>query len=203
MTSQPATALPSSTTLLSSLYGLSVTTRCQCGNRWECIRCRRYWIGRRYRSAMPWLRGAISTDGLVWFAMLTIPTAGDWQAESVELFRRWAKFGKQRSQQRYRGTQRSLGSIRRGIGALHLVGRAGRFQPHLHGVIVSDPSIDSRSIIDAWTRFGRGFADVQPARSLGAVVRYAIAGPLPKDPSDRKQISGMLHGVRVVRRIGK
>ena len=188
---------------LSSLYVSQSLHRCNCGDRWECRACRHAWVSKRSRTSEQWLRGSIGTDGLVWFAMFTLKTTGDWQAESAELFGRWAKLGKQRSQQRFRGIPHGLGSIRRGIGALHLIGRAGRFQPHLHGVIVSDPSIDSRSIIDAWQRLEQGFVDIQPARLLGAVVRYAIDGPLPNDPRDRKEISGMLHGVRMVRRLGK
>ena len=186
-----------------SLYVSQSLHLCNCGDRWECETCRRSWIAKRSRSSERWLSDAMTADGVAWFALMNLQTKGDWLAESAELFGRWAKLGKQRSQQRFRGIPHGLGSIRRGIGALHLVGRAGRFQPHLHGVIVSDPSIDSRSIIDSWTRMGQGFADVQPAQSLGAVVRYAIAGPLPNATSDRKEIAALLHGVRIVRRIGK
>ena len=202
MTRQPTTDLPSAATQ-SSLYVSQSLHLCNCGDRFECETCRQSWIAKRSRTSERWLSNAIAVDGVAWFAMLTIPTLGEWVTESSELFRRWTKLGKQRSQQRFRGIPRGLGSIRRGIGVLHLVGRAGRFQPHLHGVIVSDPSIDSRSIIDAWQRFGQGFVDVQLARSLGAVVRYAIAGPLPHELADRKEVGAMLHGVKIVRRIGR
>ena len=203
MTRQPASALPSSTTL-SSLYGRSVTTSlCKCGRRWECMECRRYWVDRLKRSNGPWLRDAMGNDGLAWFVTLTIPTKREWFSELPQLFDRWSKLGKQRSQQRFRGTQNGLGSIRRGIAALHLVNKAGLYQPHLHGVVVSNPTMDTQSLIDAWNRMGPGFVEIELARKKAAVEGYSIAGPLPSDESERKAIASLLKGIKVIRRIGK
>lgn len=203
MTRQPTSALPSSTTL-SSLYGRSVTTSlCQCGRRWECMECRSYWVKRRKESSGKWLTDAMGNDGLAWFVTLTIPTAGEWVSESAELFDRWSKLGKQRSQQRFRGTQHGLGSIRRGLGALHLVNRRGHYQPHLHGLLVSDSTCISEAVANAWNRMGPGYVEIELARKKAAVEGYSIAGPLPSEASERKAIASMLKGIRVIRRIGR
>jgi len=201
---QPLPALPLQSSIPSSQYRLIVTTsqRCNCERRWECDECREYWIRRRQRSNERWLADAIGSDGETWFGMFTIKTNGDWQAEVNELFSRWSRLGKLRSQLRYRANQNGLGAIRRGIGVIHLVGSNGHYQPHLHAVLVSDPSLDIRPITNAWQSVG-GYADMQSARSLGAVVRYSIAGPLPDAVEDRKEVATLLRGVRIVRRLGR
>lgn len=199
--------LPSGATIwdadaLSSLY-VSAPARCNCGARWRCDQCRRSWIGRRYRSAYSWLLQSVDAGGVAWFAMLTIPTAGEWQRETNELWRRWRALGQQRTRERRNHSETGLVRIRRGIGALHLVNRAGAWQPHLHAVIAVDLQGDGTAIEDAWEALGDGFADVSPAASLEAVVRYSIAGELPACIADRETLERMMRGVRVVRRIGR
>lgn len=200
----PETGLNCDSRPLSSQYGRSVTTSlCQCGRRYECYECREYWVRRRCRSSEAWLRDAIGDDGKVWFVLSTLPVSGDWPTETTELFRRWSLLGKRRSQQRFRASQQGLGSIRRGIASLHLVGSRGRYQPHLHAVIVADPTMGTQALIEAWQTMGQGYVDAQRADSLGAVVRYAVAGPLPSDPIERASLGETLRGVRVIRRVGR
>ena len=89
------------------------------------------------------------------------------------------------------------------MAALHLVNRVGRWQPHLHAVVVQDAESDATAIVVAWQALGDGFADLEPAASLGAVVRYSIAGELPDGDDDRAALARMMRGQRMIRRIGK
>lgn len=189
--------------LPSSLYVTHSLPRCNCGDRWQCDQCRRAWIGRRYRASKKWLRERINLDGEIWFALLTIPTGKEWLGETAELFERWSKLGKARSQQRFRKQRGQLGAIRRGIAVLHLLRRDGNYHPHLHAVIVSNANMDFQSVIDAWQAMGQGFADLQKADSLEATIRYSIADDVPNDPLERQSLASLLKGVRMVRRIGK
>ena len=142
-------------------------------------------------------------DGVVWFAVLRIPTGKEWLAESSELFERWGKLGKARSQQRFRKQKGQLGAIRRGIAVLHLSLQDGNHHPHLHAVIVADADMDSHTVIDAWKAMGQGTCELQVANSLEATIRYSIADVLPNDPLERQSLARLLKGVRMVRRIGK
>jgi|GEM_PF-3358521 len=205
MTRQPIPALPRPSLCPTRQYGTSVTTpqRCQCSLRWECEECREYWVRRRQRTCYRWLEDALREDGQAWFAHLTIPAKGDWTAETNELFLRWSKLGKARSQQRFRAKQDGLACIRRGIGCLHLVNESKAWQPHLHAVLVTDRTTEDQSLVNNWQAMGVGYAEVELARSLGAVVRYSIAGPLPSDCEKRRMLSEALKGVRMIRRIGR
>lgn len=180
------------------------SARCQCGRRWQCAECRRYWVSRRARTSSAWLQQSVDDGGVAWSALLTIPTAGEWPGETSELWRRWRAMGQQRTRElRRKNGKTGLVGIRCGIAALHVVNRVRQWQPHLHAVIVQDPQSDVKAIIDAWQVLGLGFADVTRAKSLGACVRYAIAGGLPTSEKDRAALALMLAGQRVVRRIGK
>lgn len=176
---------------------------CNCGQRWLCAECRETWVRRRQRTTMKWLRHSASASTCNWFSTLTIPTEGSWLSETGELWKRWKRIGRLRSLHRQRAVPGELAAIRRGIASLHLVNRDLSWQPHIHAVFVADADFQERAIVDCWHAQGRGYAEIEHARSFGAVVRYSIAGQLPQPLDDCLAISRMLRGVRIVRRIGR
>ena len=116
----------------------------------------------------------------------------------------YVALGHRRSSDRRRmDAKTGLVWIRRGVAALRAVNVVGRWQPHLHALFVVDARSDATAIVNAWQELGEGFADLSRAESLGACVRYAMAGELPDSDDDRAALAHMLKGQRVVRCIGK
>lgn len=188
----------------SCLYVESCARFCSCGDRWRCTTCRRSWVNRLHRSNTRWLSAALATSGEAWFALLTMRTAEDWVRETDALWERWRRLGRIRSQEKRRRVPKTgLVWIRRAVACLHLTNKAGTFMPHLHAVFVTDSNTDANDIVHTWQAMGDGFADVQPADSLAASVRYSIKGPLPHSVEDLKAISAAMRGQRLVRRIGR
>ena len=174
--------------------------RCKCSNRWMCSECRGYWIARRTSSSLRWLS---ESQGEYMFATLTIRTAEDWAKECEVLWGSWRKLGRLRScDRRRRNSKTGLVQVMRGVAALHLVNKERGWQPHLHAVLCCDSALDIGMMERAWKSVGGGYADVERVRSLKACIRYAIAGELPADEQSRRKVSRLLHGVRVIRRIG-
>jgi hypothetical protein len=175
---------------------------CNCGNRWLCDGCRNAWIRRRERTSRRWLQEAISPKTRVWFVLLSIPSSGSWFTEMEELWKRWRKLGRTRTLHRQRKDKGELAHVLRGVASLHLVNKERYWGPHLHAVLVASDSTEKSSINRTWQSMGEGFAEAEEARSLGAVIRYSIAGELPDSQEDRMALARVLHGKRLVRRIG-
>ena len=94
--------------------------------------------------------------------------------------------------------------IRGGIASVHLMrSKTTVFGPHVHAVIITEPGFHTQTLIEAWKKLGKGYADVEPIRSLGRSVRYTIAGKTPETPDGKREVSSFLHGVRLVRHMGK
>lgn len=203
MTKEVASSLPCEIAAIPSSQYVRSYPVCNCGKRWTCVDCRESWIRRRQRTSEKWLNSALANGGKAWFALLSIPTAGAWLTEAGELWQRWRRLGRQRSLHRQRRTPGELSTIDRGIAAMHMVNKQGRWQPHLHAVIVTSAQFDADKIIDQWQALGPGFADIERVESLGAVIRYSIAGPIPESPGELAALSEWLAGVRMVRRIGR
>lgn len=176
-----------------TLSRLTVVSRhdqiCQCGNRWQCDECRRYWAGKRYRNLVPWLMRDVCEP--VYFGTFTLREQHHWLEAVGILWDRWEAIRRARER---------LG-INRAVASLHLVNRLGDWMPHLHAVLSGNvASLDAGRIDETWKA---GFVFLEVANEPKACLRYAIAGGLPASPVDRDLAARWLARKHTIRRFGR
>ncbi len=181
----------------------SAEQKCSCGRRFVCLECRRYWVSKRVRSAKTWLKRKLPPNVTPFSITLSIRTTSDWKTEAALLWSYWKELGTKRTTDKKGRTFNGLDSIVRGLASMHYLNKAGEWQTHIHCTLMVTETFRRASLIDTWLQIGGSYSDVQPTKSLGAWVRYSIAGDVPSDEEDRLALQRMNRGKHQVRRIGK